>query len=138
MFDSFHMMQLFYWKFPVKEAAAYSGITPISVTRHYRFYRRCVSHWIQNSYYNRFRFPMPYATQWDESAFGKRLHHRGRHRVTSWILGGTQHATSLCFMQCVRRRNAGTLLPIITQHTHYGQYCYTDGWGAYRALGAWG
>ena len=132
MFEHFHMLQLFYWTKAVKSAAAYSRISTKTIGRHYRFYRRCISHWIQTRYYNRFQFPRMFAVQWDESALGRRLHHRGRYRVPSWILGGIQHENGLCVMHYVPRRNAATLIPIIVQHTHYQQMCVTDSCAAYR------
>ena len=51
----------------------------------------------------------------DEAKFGKRKYNRGRLVDGTWVIGGIQWNTALCFLACCpnNRRDKTTLLPII-------------------------
>ena len=53
-----------------------------------------------------------------------------------WVFGlvDTSHTPALGYMELVRRRDAATLLPIITAHTAPGTIIHSDEWAAYRRV----
>ena len=56
----------------------------------------------------------------DESKFGRRKYHRGRIVEGHWVFGGTERVTGNSFLVEVAKRDAATLLPIITQYIRAG------------------
>ena len=46
----------------------------------------------------------------------------------------TSHIPALGYMEVVQRRDAATLLPIITAHTAPGTIVHSDEWAAYRRV----
>ena len=53
-----------------------------------------------------------------------------------WVFGlvDTSHTPALGYMEVVRRRDAATLLPIITAHTAPASVIHSDQWAAYRGV----
>ena len=53
-----------------------------------------------------------------------------------WVFGlvDTSHTPALGYMELVQRRDAATLLPIITAHTAPGTIIHSDEWAAYRRV----
>ena len=53
-----------------------------------------------------------------------------------WVFGlvDTSHSPALGYMEVVPRRDAATLLPIITAHTAQGTIIHSDEWAAYRRV----
>ena len=70
----------------------------------------------------------------DEALVGKRKYNRGRLVRERWIFGGYCQETAEGFLVFVRRRDAGTLLPLIVQHIAPGSRVMSDCWGAYRRI----
>lgn len=71
----------------------------------------------------------------DESKFGKRKYNRG-HRVEGvWVIGGVERsAQRLMFAEVVERRDAVTLMEVISRHVASGSIVYTDLWRGYSDL----
>ena len=74
----------------------------------------------------------------DESKFGRRKYHRGRDVEGHWVFGGTKRITGQSFLVEVEKRDAATLLPIISQYIRPGSVVYSDEWRAYSQLGGQG
>lgn len=55
-----------------------------------------------------------------------------------WVFGMVEQHNSLPIMDVVERRDAATLLPLITRHVTPGATIHSDMWGAYRQLGGMG
>jgi hypothetical protein len=72
----------------------------------------------------------------DESKFGKRKYSYGRMVEGSWIFGGIQRGTNLCFQTpCPgNSHNERTLLPVIQQFVLLVATIITDGLKAYINL----
>ncbi|KAK3921779.1 putative transposase-like protein [Frankliniella fusca] len=71
----------------------------------------------------------------DESCFSKRKYNRGRKRVSQqWVFGGIQRGSNKCFLVCVEKRDAKTLVPIIEKYIAPGTTIYSDCWKAYSSL----
>ena len=70
----------------------------------------------------------------DESAFGARKYHRGRHRDTHWVFGGVERDSGKCFFAPVANRSKEVLLDIIKQYILPGTTIYSDCWKAYNTL----
>ena len=72
----------------------------------------------------------------DESKFGKRKYNRGRAVDGHWVFGGMERGSGLSFLVEVDRRDAATLLPLITNYVRPGTVVYSDEWAAYNQLAA--
>ena len=123
-----------------KESAKELDIGYLTVTRYFRFYRRCISHYMQHNFYVNFQFNINYAIQWDEAAFVKKQkHHRGNTgihggRRAKWVLGGVQEQTNYVALKYVLRRDALTLQSFIAQQCPMGATVVTDCWRGYNGL----
>ena len=76
----------------------------------------------------------------DEAKFGKRKYNKGAYREGQWVLGGVDRDTGDCFLlPCPdNKRDAATLLPLISRWILPGSVVYTDEWAAYNGLTAAG
>jgi transposase-like protein len=71
----------------------------------------------------------------DESKFGKRKYHRGHHVEGVWVIGGVERTNErLIFAEVVDRRDAQTLIDVISRHVAEGSIVYTDMWRGYAQL----
>jgi hypothetical protein len=71
----------------------------------------------------------------DESKFGKRKYHRGHHVEGVWVIGGVERTNErLMFAEVVDRRDAQTLIDVISRHVAEGSIVHTDMWGGYAQL----
>jgi ISXO2-like transposase domain len=71
----------------------------------------------------------------DESKFGKRKYHRGHHVEGVWVVGGVERTNQrLMFAEVVERRDAQTLIDVISRHVANGSIVHTDMWGGYSRL----
>ena len=75
----------------------------------------------------------------DESVVARRKpgNAQGRPVPAMWVFGGVDTTTKdffKFFMQIVPRRDAQTLLPIITRHIAAGSTIWSDEWAAYNGL----
>ena len=61
----------------------------------------------------------------DESKFGRRKYHRGRMVEGHWVFGGTERITGNSFLVEVDKRDAATLIPIITKYIRAGRLYLT-------------
>ena len=73
----------------------------------------------------------------DEAKFGKRKFNKGSYREGQWVLGAVDRNTGHCFLlPCPNnRRDAPTLLPLISRWILPGSVVHTDEWAAYN--GRW-
>ena len=74
----------------------------------------------------------------DEAKFGKRKYNKGSYREGQWVLGAVDRNTGQCFLlPCPNnKRDAPTLLPLISRWILPGSIVYTDEWAAYNGLTA--
>ena len=72
----------------------------------------------------------------DESKFGKRKYNRGRVVDGHWVFGGIERGSGECFLVEVEKRDAATLLPLISQHVRPGSIVLSDEWSSYNQLTA--
>jgi hypothetical protein len=74
----------------------------------------------------------------DEAKFGKRKYNKGAYREGQWVLGGVDRNTEQCFLlPCPgNKRDALTLLPLISRWILPGSVVNTDEWAAYNGLTA--
>ena len=71
----------------------------------------------------------------DESKFGKRYQHKGRHVDGVWVFGGIKAENKKnCFFEVVEFRDATTLLSIIRKRIRPGSIIYSDCWKAYSQI----
>jgi len=71
----------------------------------------------------------------DESKFGKRKYHRGHNVEGVWVIGDVERTEQrLMFAEVVERRDAHTLLEVISHHVADGSIVHTDMWGGYSRL----
>jgi ISXO2-like transposase domain len=71
----------------------------------------------------------------DESKFGKRKYNRGRRVEGVWIIGGVERtAQRLMFAEVVERRDAATLMEVISRHVAPGSIVHTDLWRGYTDI----
>ena len=70
----------------------------------------------------------------DEAKFGKRKFNKGSYREGQWVLGAVDRNTGHCFLlPCPNnRRDAPTLLPLISGWILPGSVVHTDEWAAYN------
>ena len=70
----------------------------------------------------------------DEAKFGKRKFNKGSYREGQWVLGAVDRNTGHCFLlPCPNnRRDAPTLLPLISRWILPGSVVHTDEWAAYN------
>ena len=71
----------------------------------------------------------------DESKFGKRKYHRGKHVEGQWVFGGYERGSGRVFMVPVEDRGRDTLLPIIKEWIKPGTTIISDCWKSYDCLG---
>jgi len=71
----------------------------------------------------------------DESKFGKHKYNCG-HRVDGvWVIGGVERTNErLMFAEVVERRDASTLIEVISRHIAPGSIVHTDLWRGYNDL----
>ena len=76
----------------------------------------------------------------DESLFCRRKYNVGRLVREQWVFGGIEVGTpdKKAFLVAVPRRDAATLLPIITRYVAPGSTIISDCWRAYNTLGLQG
>ena len=75
----------------------------------------------------------------DEAKLGKCKYNRGHPVNGVWVLGGVERTPQRkVFLTYVEKRDAPTLLSIISQHVLEGTIIYTDMWASYRDLEALG
>jgi ISXO2-like transposase domain len=68
----------------------------------------------------------------DESKFGKRKYNKGHSVEGVWVLGGVERTSNrLMFAQVVQKRDAKTLMEVISRHVASGSIVHTDLWKAY-------
>uniref|UniRef100_A0A183BKY7 DDE_Tnp_IS1595 domain-containing protein n=1 Tax=Globodera pallida TaxID=36090 RepID=A0A183BKY7_GLOPA len=72
----------------------------------------------------------------DETMAVRRKYERGRLVANDiWLFGGTERGhPERCFIVPVERRNAATLLPLITQFIEPGSIVHSDMWRAYGGI----
>lgn len=70
----------------------------------------------------------------DESKFGKRKYHKGRHVEGQWVFGGIERDSKKCFFSTVEDRSKNTLLQIIKDNIKPGTTVISDYWKAYDCL----
>ena len=78
----------------------------------------------------------------DETHFVKRKFNRGRVLSSVWLFGGIERGTDKKFIiplseplsEVCKRRDGGTLVPMIEKHVRSGTIINTDCWGAYNQL----
>jgi len=72
----------------------------------------------------------------DESKFGKRKYHKGRHVEGQWVVGGICRETGDIFLaECPgNKRDAATLVDIIERHVAKTSTVVTDCWRGYGSL----
>lgn len=75
-----------------------------------------------------------HTVQIDESLFVRRKYNRGRLTSQQWAFAGIDDITKECFIVCVDRRDASTLLPIIVEKIAPGTTIVSDLWGAYNTI----
>jgi transposase-like protein len=51
-----------------------------------------------------------------------------------WVFGGIDRTTKKCFLELVKDRKAGTLLPIIRKWIKPGSNIISDGWQGYNDI----
>ena len=74
----------------------------------------------------------------DESKFGKRKNNKGKQVQGVWVFGGWERNSESGFMECVPKRDAATLVPIIQKWIKPGTKIHSDCWGAYLHLSDYG
>ena len=74
----------------------------------------------------------------NEAKFGKRKYNKGAYREGQWVLGAVDRNTGQCFLlPCPNnKRDAATLLPLISRWILPGSVVYTNEWSAYNGLTA--
>lgn len=70
----------------------------------------------------------------DESMFGKRKYNRGRLVNGTWVVGGVERESKACFLKIVEKRDAKTLIKLITENVETGTVIVTDEWKGYKEL----
>ena len=70
----------------------------------------------------------------DESKFGKRKYHRGKHVEGQWVFGGVERGSKRCFLSIVANRSSATLIPLIKEHIAPGTTIISDCWKSYQCL----
>ena len=76
----------------------------------------------------------------DESLMIKRKYNRGRQRQqhNEWVFGMYDHQARKGKIKFLRRRDEGTLIPIVNEFVRPGTTVHSDGWAAYNHLGEHG
>lgn len=73
--------------------------------------------------------------QVDESKFGKRKNNRGHPVVGAWVIGGVEDtANRKFFCEVVEKRDAITILQVLSKHILPGSIVHTDCWRAYLGI----
>ena len=74
----------------------------------------------------------------NEAKFGKRKCNEGSYREGQWVLGAVDRNTGQCFFLSYpnKKRDAPTLLPLISRWILPGSIVYTDEWAANNGLTA--
>ena len=67
----------------------------------------------------------------DESKFGVRIYHKGRHVDGSWVFGGVERGSNM-FMVIVHDWSAQTLLQVIHENILPGSTIISDCWKSYN------
>ena len=71
----------------------------------------------------------------DESKFGKRYQHKGRAVDGVWVFGGIEEQNRKnCFFEVVEKRDAATLIDVITRRIRPGSIIVSDCWKAYSSI----
>ncbi|VDL81224.1 unnamed protein product [Nippostrongylus brasiliensis] len=71
----------------------------------------------------------------DETLVTKRKYNRGRWtRQHQWLFGGYERGSGNSFLVLVRRRDARTLLKLITKYIRPGTTIISDSWRAYNGI----
>ena len=70
----------------------------------------------------------------DESKFGKTKYHKGRQIKGQWIFGGICRESRQFFVTPVEKRDAATLIPIITSKIKEGSTIISDCWKSYNTI----
>ena len=71
----------------------------------------------------------------DESKFGKRKNNRGSHREGAWVIGGIEQTNEIkFFMEVVDKRDAETIVDVLSRHIAAGSIVHTDCWRGYIGI----
>ena len=71
----------------------------------------------------------------DQSKFGKRKYHRGKHVEEQWVFGGVERDTKQGFLTIVDDRSAATLIPLIKEHIAPETTIVSNRWKPSKCLG---
>jgi ISXO2-like transposase domain len=129
---------IYLWSTEIQEnkACEFTGLSKPTVIMIYAFLRDICKKYLENN-------PIMLGgegivCQVDESLFSyKPKYHRGRApEQEQWVFGivDTSFSPALGYMECVERRNAETLLPIIRRICLPGSIINSDGWAAYPGI----
>lgn len=68
----------------------------------------------------------------DESKFGKRKNHRGKHVEGAWVLGGIERTEKKhFFVEVINKRDSATICDVLSKHIAEGSILYSDCWKGY-------
>jgi transposase-like protein len=71
----------------------------------------------------------------DESKFGKRKYHRGHAVEGAWVIGGVEKTDARKFFtEVVEKRDAATIVEVLSRHILPGSIVHTDCWRAYSNI----
>ena len=128
-----------YWN---KLAAIETGVSSKSVVDWYNFCRAICVEILEDREKDQEFQPIGgdgIVVEIDESKFGKRKYHRGKHVDRVWVFGAIEGDNkSNCFFFVVPDRSADTLIPLITKYIRRGSTIISDCWKAYDRLGGLG
>ena len=118
LFKHIQMIYKFYCKRTATQAAKEMNIHPETVKKWFRYYRNCISHWMQNHFYPYFQFDVDVAIEFDEAKLSaKQKFHKGRSYDPVWVLGGIQGRLGYVVLKVVDNRNGPLLQSIISSVT---------------------
>ena len=72
----------------------------------------------------------------DESNFGRESITMAELWMDTGVFGGIERGSGECFLVEVEKRDAATLLPLISQHVRPGSIVLSDEWSSYNQLTA--
>lgn len=131
------VMMLFYWIYEVKSKHVMLFEELVSwdtIVNYNNYFRLECRNWVFNRQFllgGADANGVSYYVEVDESYFFRRKYNRGHHRRGKWVVGLVERHSGKCWLEIVRRRDAGTLEQIIIDHVLPGSTVITDAWRGY-------
>lgn len=114
-------------------ALAQSGLSTHAIVEYYSYFRQLVASSLEPV--DSFIGGPGIIVEVDESKFGRRKYHRGKHIEGAWVIGGIERTQEAKFFaKVVERRDSETIVDVLSRHILPGTIIHSDCWRGYVGI----